>query len=222
MLTENRIFFLRRQDSYFGDGTCASEVVTIVDPDVPALFCDTAGLAAPCTFIHKGGPASACATPTPPDQCHRYFKVTYNTGCPALLVGPPLGGTLDTAGLYNPVNGVLNACANNVVKTEIQCFEPVTPTGALFPQQLVGTYMVQPCACPHVHGSKGMGGSTEGGAKGMGGSTEGGTKGMGGSSSTEGGAKGMGHSAAMQSSTSKDDPKPWQISRLIDGRTGVP
>lgn len=137
-------------DDYFGAGTCkAKALITIADPDVPKLFCDTKDLVAPCTFVHLSGPNSTCATPTPPDKCHRYFKTTYDEKCVALQDGllTSLAANLDVKGLFDPTNGVLKSCRNFVTKTEKKCFQPVTPTGDQFPGS-VPDFRVQSCECP--------------------------------------------------------------------------
>jgi len=137
-------------DDYFGAGTCESKaLITIADPDVPELFCDTKQIVAPCTFVHKSGLASKCVTPTPPDACHRYYKITYDDKCVALKDGllADLAGGLDVKGLFDPINGVLKSCKDFVTKSEKQCFQPVKPTAGVFPSK-VPDFRVESCDCP--------------------------------------------------------------------------
>lgn len=136
-------------DTYFGEGAEESKMMTIVDPDVPKLFCDTGNLTAPCTYIHKSGAGSKCATPTPPDKCHRYMMTTYDTSCTGLAdpLITALSPGLDKAGLFDPATGILKACKDSVVSTETKCFAPVKPTGDKFPSQ-VKDFLVEKCECP--------------------------------------------------------------------------
>ena len=57
----------------FGRGAAdPGQIISIVDPTVPALFCDLFNLTSPCTYIHRGGDGK-CAPPAPPHLCDKYI-----------------------------------------------------------------------------------------------------------------------------------------------------
>ena len=71
----------RSCDEWFGAGASSDDLLTtIVDLDVPDMFCSKYNLTAPCVYVHRSGPGSGCHLPGPPDACHRYVRVTYD-GC---------------------------------------------------------------------------------------------------------------------------------------------
>ena len=77
----------RSCDEWFGAGASSDELLTtIVDLDVPEEFCSKYNLTAPCVYVHRSGPGSLCHLPGPPDACHRYVRVTYDS-CPVYIRG---------------------------------------------------------------------------------------------------------------------------------------
>merc|ERR1712226_954629 len=64
---------IQKCTEYFGSDTSdQNKLITVIDADVPSLFCGLAKLKAPCTSVHRSGPGTKCAPPSPPDKCHRY------------------------------------------------------------------------------------------------------------------------------------------------------
>lgn len=133
---------------YFGSQTNAKDkLVSVVDPDVAGdvggIFCRGAHKQAPCTFVHKAGPTSKCAPPTPPDKCHRYMKVTYSK-CDAL--DTDLAGGIDTKDVFDTSDGVFKQCRGHVEKKEEVCFGPKKGESIShlpFPE----SYDVEKCDC---------------------------------------------------------------------------
>ena len=77
----------RSCDEWFGSGASSDDLLTtIVDLDVPDEFCSKYNLTAPCVYVHRSGPGSGCHLPGPPDACHRYVRVTYDS-CPVYVRG---------------------------------------------------------------------------------------------------------------------------------------
>ena len=120
---------------WFGDMTGK---VTIVDNDVGLTdassgYCDSNDLTKPCTYIHWiGGLAasdiSKCIPPGPPDGCHQYRKITYTDECNMeAYSAAPLPGSLynwnANTSVFNE-HGVLTACADKVLLTEIRLWGP--------------------------------------------------------------------------------------------------
>jgi len=131
-------------EDYFGD---VSGAVTVIDPDVGLTdasgpYCDGAGHARPCTFIHYAGLGTECISPGPPDGCHRYIKTTYdktNLKCMSALKKLNITGSVDVDDVFT-TDGVYTqgGCSDAaVVSREVHCYGPP----ASEPQQ---------CECPSL------------------------------------------------------------------------
>jgi hypothetical protein len=125
----------RSCDEWFGPGASSDDLLTtIVDLDVPEMFCSKYNLTAPCVYVHRSGPGSGCHLPGPPDACHRYVRVTYDS-CPVYIRG---AGGVDVDDRFDPVTGVLRACADDVVKVETTYWGPPAADPRPCGPQLVG------------------------------------------------------------------------------------
>ena len=125
----------RSCDEWFGPGASSDDLLTtIVDLDVPDEFCSKNNLTAPCVYIHRSGPGSLCHLPGPPDACHRYVRVTYDS-CPVYIRG---AGGVDVDDRFDPVTGVLRACADDVVKIDTTYWGPPAADPRPCGPQLVG------------------------------------------------------------------------------------
>ena len=122
-------------DEWFGAGASSDDLLTtIVDLDVPEEFCARYNLTAPCVYIHRSGPGSLCHLPGPPDACHRYVRVTYDS-CPVYIRG---AGGVDVNDRFDATTGVLKACSDDVVKVEIFYLGPPAADPRPCGPQLVG------------------------------------------------------------------------------------
>jgi hypothetical protein len=137
-------------ETFFGRGAAShDQIISIVDPDVPALFCDLFKQKAPCTFIHRAQAAgdSNCVSPTPPDKCHQYIKVTYSKcdGLEAIKAG-----TVDVTGIFDPQTGVFKGCEGNVTSTDYTYWAPNKPISDEPPPTFPETYKAIKCSRPVV------------------------------------------------------------------------
>lgn len=139
-------------DPYFGESmNNGNSLVTIVDPDVPALFCSLGSLSAPCVFVHKvanhaSGGGDTCISPTPPDRCHRYHIVKYTSECDLSAANSLVGSLQATDSLFDAA-GVLKSCAGKVDGAPtMKCFAPVVPSDPDLPYDFPN-YRVQECTC---------------------------------------------------------------------------
>ena len=124
----------RSCDEWFGAGASSDELLTtIVDLDVPEMFCARYNMTAPCVYIHRSGPGSLCHLPGPPDACHRYVRVTYDS-CPVYI----RGNGVDTEDRFDATTGVLKACSDDVVKIETTYWGPPADDPRPCGPQLVG------------------------------------------------------------------------------------
>ena len=124
----------RSCDEWFGAGASSDDVLTtIVDLDVPEEFCSKYNLTAPCVYVHRSGPGSGCHLPGPPDACHRYVRVTYDS-CPVYI----RGNGVDTEDRFDATTGVLKACSDDVVKIETTYWGPPADNPKPCGPQLVG------------------------------------------------------------------------------------
>ena len=125
----------RSCDEWFGPGASSDDLLTtIVDLDVPEEFCSKYNLTAPCVYVHRSGPGSGCHLPGPPDACHRYVRVTYDS-CPVYIRG---AGGVDTQDRFDATTGVLKACSDDVVKIETTYWGPPAADPRPCAPQLVG------------------------------------------------------------------------------------
>ena len=125
----------RSCDEWFGPGASSDDLLTtIVDLDVPEEFCGKFNLTAPCVYIHRSGPGSLCHLPGPPDACHRYVRVTYDS-CPVYIRG---AGGVDVDDRFDATTGVLRACADDVVRIDTTYWGPPTDDPRPCGPQLVG------------------------------------------------------------------------------------
>ena len=69
--------------------------------------------------MHRSGPGSGCHLPGPPDACHRYVRVTYDS-FPVYI----RGNGVDTEDRFDATTGVLKACSDDVVKIETTYWGP--------------------------------------------------------------------------------------------------
>ena len=119
---------------YFGPVDVGTNMTTVADTDVTEGF-----PFASKTFIHHTGPGSVCLSPGPPQGCHRYYVATYSgctAGCPlADGTAKDLAGNIDTNGVFDRANGILQGCASCVKDVQLKCF------GAPASDPV-------PCACP--------------------------------------------------------------------------
>lgn len=117
-------------EHYFGN---VSGLVTVADPDIgvpgrphsdlSGKYCDTYGAQRPCTYIHYAGLHTQCQRPAPPDNCHRYHKVTYSSECQPVLNKLHLTATVDKD-LKFTREGVLKDCQDYVRSNEVFCWAP--------------------------------------------------------------------------------------------------
>ncbi len=125
----------RSCDEWFGPGASSDDLLTtIVDLDVPDMFCAKYNLTAPCVYVHRSGPGSLCHLPGPPDACHRYVRVTYDS-CPVYIRG---AGGVDVDDRFDATTGVLKACSNDVVRIETFYLGPPADDPRPCGPQLVG------------------------------------------------------------------------------------
>ena len=123
----------RSCDEWFGAGASSDDLLTtIVDLDVPEMFCSKYNLTAPCVYVHRSGPGSGCHLPGPPDACHRYVRVTYDS---CHMRG---AGGVDVDDRFDPVTGVLRACADDVVRIDTTYWGPPAADPRPCGPQLVG------------------------------------------------------------------------------------
>lgn len=145
---------IQKCTEYFGsDTTDQNKLITVIDADVPSLFCGLAKLKAPCTFVHRSGPGAKCAPPTPPDKCHRYRKITYKKGTCAKLTDAKvqkLAGTLDVKGEFDASTGIIKGCENDVEETKMMCYAPKKAISQKPPPNFPDSYDVETCDCSSV------------------------------------------------------------------------
>jgi len=126
----------------FGRGAAdPDQIISIVDPTVPALFCDLFNLTSPCTYIHRGGDGK-CASPAPPHLCDKYIKVTYSK-CDGLK---DVKQTMDTAGKFDPATGVFKGCEKFVTSTDATYWAPNKPISETPPPVYPDTYKALKCS----------------------------------------------------------------------------
>lgn len=107
---------------YFGNEVL-SGATTVLDPDVHEGF--PFGFE---SFIHHVGKGSVCISPGPPQGCHRYYVVSYDsTACPASCPlingqGPSMAGKIDANHSFDRANGILKACAACAKNVTIACW----------------------------------------------------------------------------------------------------
>ena len=117
-------------DDYFGKGTDDnSTLITVIDPDIPAQYCNASHITWPCAFQHHTGPYSSCISPGPPDACHRYMKATYSSDCDLLNDGAggehaAWAGAVDAARRFDLASGALRECEHHLMNVEITCWAP--------------------------------------------------------------------------------------------------